>query len=43
MAIKDDVDSLILTMRIDLCRISTGVCIGCDMFLDMVWCEEYDA
>ena len=42
MAIKDDVKSLILTMGIDLCGISTGVCIGSDTFLDMVWCENYD-
>ena len=42
MAIKDDVKSLILTVGINVFRISTGVCIGCYTFLDMVWCEEYD-
>ena len=42
MAIKDDVKSLILSMGIDVCMLSTDVCIGCDTFLDMIWCEEYD-
>ena len=42
MAIKDDMNSLILTLGVDLCGISIGICVGCDTFLDMVWCEEYD-
>ena len=42
MAIKDDVKCLILTMGVDLCVISTGVCIVSDTFLGMIWCGKYD-
>ena len=42
MAVKDGVKSYILTLGVDLCRISIGICVGYDTFLDVVWCEEYD-